>query len=87
MKFAYFVKIRVVIVPICYSSPWTVLSSLVTSEGVTDLLASYDLFLLSGQKTTTVSYMNNVTAFTCGVRSSISGNCFVLRSRYVSGLY
>jgi hypothetical protein len=33
------------------------LFSSVISERVTDLLASYDLFLVSGQKTTAVSYI------------------------------
>jgi hypothetical protein len=42
-----------VTVQTCYSSPWTLLSPFLISEGVTDLLASYDdLFLVSGQKTT-----------------------------------
>jgi hypothetical protein len=45
-----------VIVLTCYSSPWTPLFSLVISKGVTDLLASYK-FLVSGQKTTAISYI------------------------------
>jgi hypothetical protein len=32
-------------------------ASLVILEGVTDLLANYDLFLVSGQKTTAFSYI------------------------------
>jgi hypothetical protein len=39
-----------------YSSPWTLLPSLVISEVVTDLLTTYDLFLVSGQITTLFSY-------------------------------
>jgi hypothetical protein len=40
-----------------YSSSWMLLSSLVISEGVTDLLASYDLFFVPGWKTTAFSYI------------------------------
>jgi hypothetical protein len=31
--------------------------------------------------------LKNVTAFTCGGQNSISGNSFVLRSRYVIGSF
>jgi hypothetical protein len=41
----------------CYSSPWTLLSYLIISEGVTDLLARYDMFLVSSQKTTAFYYI------------------------------
>jgi hypothetical protein len=46
-----------VTVQTCYSSPWTLWSSLVVSEwwrfiGETELLACYDLFFVSGRKTT-----------------------------------
>jgi hypothetical protein len=47
----------IVTVQICYSSQFTLLSSSVVSEVVTDLLASYDLVLVSGQKTTVFSYI------------------------------
>jgi hypothetical protein len=66
----------------------------------TDLLASYDLFLLFGKKilpSLTFSLsdclwkyirnpeLKNVTAFTCGGQNSISGKSFVFMSRYVIG--
>jgi hypothetical protein len=49
--------LSVVTVQNCYSSLWTLLFSLVNSEGATDLLATYDLFPLSGQKTTALPYI------------------------------
>jgi hypothetical protein len=50
-------EIEVVTVQTCYSTTLSPLSSLVISEGVSDLLASYDLFLSSGQKTTAFAYI------------------------------
>jgi hypothetical protein len=44
-------------VQICYSSPWKLLYPLVTSEVLTDLFVSYDLFLVSGQKKTAFSFI------------------------------
>lgn len=41
-----------VTVQICYSSSWMLLFSSVISGRVTDLLASYDLFFVSGRKIT-----------------------------------
>jgi hypothetical protein len=46
-----------VTVQACYSSPWTQMFYLGISETVTDFLASYDLFLVFGQKITAFSYI------------------------------
>jgi hypothetical protein len=55
--FHFDVSVSTVTVQTPYSSPWTLLSYLVISQGVTDLLASHDLFLAFGQKTIASCYI------------------------------
>jgi hypothetical protein len=57
IKIANITPGETVTVQTCYSSPSMLLSSLVILEGVADLLVSYDLFLVSGQKKTAFSYI------------------------------
>jgi hypothetical protein len=64
------IEISVLIVQTCDSSLWMLLSSLVFSEGVTDLWASYNLFLVSRQKTTVFPYIQSYRKGTMSTREA-----------------
>jgi hypothetical protein len=63
--------VEVMTVQTSYISPWVLLSCLVVSEGMTDLLASYVLFLVSEKKATdffTISSLNRKGTMSVVVR-------------------